>query len=1461
MVEVYTGGRRTSATGAIFKRELKTSDTIQGSGIVDVAISPRMPDIYDGQGTFHNIFEKSVDGNNLEAGEISLGNSYASCHYIIETPVKAAPTFGAGDLIGLDLNLYHDDLNFNQSQSLADIEIYKFNREISGLTRGTFGVPDTENLIVGSSRYTREVLISDSFNSEYVSSTGVNLQNEKTGEIFLEVEDAFNISKGNIDVESAAAYEGCSAKSLSTFRKRYCVYSEKYGRYICKLKTVAPSGHGRYVVPSRGMRAWRNDPEFYRPAIDRAFCLESHDKEWWDSHKTQDLMQYVTEQSRIQTSFDVESNVTPQNSIFDRVVTMGDVYTNTRDDEGNPIFSNMAKAHFTKDSESGSGMNMRCFFDHDKTFSEDAQSVMCTMRLPKPLQIAREDEESDEMNSLEVDIRFSIKSLSKQHISSVSDSDKFGFNILRAFGIMVATRPPRGNHEGLGQYIRLMNQVSVTDHNNPVSGETENLYNGFVIMRNDVGGAENDNPNDGDLKIHWSGKAGSGSKGWSAVAAGANRTKDMAYIMKDGADNDSNPDSGGGDALDADYVDELQPNDSTKPTLETKEYYTCKLLINDKNSAGAMDCRWVILDNNENIIATRKVRHVGGSPTSTTHLTQSFPQYLTLFVHNCDVGGYDELLSTDTGAIYNTNGVSTDVDVVIDSIKITGFEATTANMSTAPRNLTRQAGFISGSDIGAIDTDGTFTVGSTMPTFADTLPVPTYLSFGTKSDVFASSQKVNVFMGDYSCVNPKFSDASDNAKSMSVDDSGGRDSGQANLNHKNSDVILRMPQHGGTAPKLGVWCCDGSDDNINDGRNNNDALLLEGTNYVDDFTKKGFFTIDFASTTDPANYIARENPMFSTKITEINSKNTVQVLNPNVLKGFDDDEFIIYRAGYAYGTDMIKTVSLKNGKTVGPSMNFEENIVNADDGSTPLVVDKYLNELYISPKRFWFLLEIYHLDTTNNERLPDKSYGYALLQNGAILPGDTVRGITFNESLYSDTAGDSNRWNLDFADKGGLVENTIDYGYGAYEEEAVTVDSESGQGYIAKYVPQANYQAISLDGLIEKEKGRLTKPDEKISLYVKASEETDGICSIRTSNYSLTASDPFFTFYYVDGLPTIEDFKISPNKDNPVFPDFEWSSKDDDLWYGFLMFSDTEIKHQYHDAVAVIHLNETDVSSTSNIKLKRYDGVHNGTEVESTAIGGTMATSTEGLAGNALLTDASEGCFVTFADNTYTQDWGRNEFSVVAHFTCDSIAHTGFIVGKFGEFDLSVDTSGNVNAAITPQGGTEVTLKSTSVINTDGETPTNVILTFDRNLVSGNVKLFINGKLEDQSGLRTAAGSANNWKSDTNLANDASARLTIGIEPVDGTGAPSANGFSGKIEEIVLYSKAIYPVVPKTGKFTFTKPIEELSVAPIATGISNVARLFIKDYHNIRGTSSTQVAASSNIAYKKAGFGLRTDTG
>ena len=54
----FYGGRRVSATGAIFKRELKTSDSIQGSSIVDTPVAPQFGDIYDGQAAFFPALER-----------------------------------------------------------------------------------------------------------------------------------------------------------------------------------------------------------------------------------------------------------------------------------------------------------------------------------------------------------------------------------------------------------------------------------------------------------------------------------------------------------------------------------------------------------------------------------------------------------------------------------------------------------------------------------------------------------------------------------------------------------------------------------------------------------------------------------------------------------------------------------------------------------------------------------------------------------------------------------------------------------------------------------------------------------------------------------------------------------------------------------------------------------------------------------------------------------------------------------------------------------------------------------------------------------------------------------------------------------------------------------------------------------------------------------------------------------
>ena len=73
------------------------------------------------------------------------------------------------------------------------------------------------------------------------------------------------------------------------------------------------------------------------------------------------------------------------------------------------------------------------------------------------------------------------------------------------------------------------------------------------------------------------------------------------------------------------------------------------------------------------------------------------------------------------------------------------------------------------------------------------------------------------------------------------------------------------------------------------------------------------------------------------------------------------------------------------------------------------------------------------------------------------------------------------------------------------------------------------------------------------------------------------------------------------------------------------------------------------------------------------------------------------------------------------------------------------------------------------------------------------------------------------------------------------------------MEELVIYKTCIYPVVPSDGKLVFDKPLKELRDG---TPISNNVRLFVKDYHNIRGSTTDEVAASSPVSFRKAAFRL-----
>ena len=74
------------------------------------------------------------------------------------------------------------------------------------------------------------------------------------------------------------------------------------------------------------------------------------------------------------------------------------------------------------------------------------------------------------------------------------------------------------------------------------------------------------------------------------------------------------------------------------------------------------------------------------------------------------------------------------------------------------------------------------------------------------------------------------------------------------------------------------------------------------------------------------------------------------------------------------------------------------------------------------------------------------------------------------------------------------------------------------------------------------------------------------------------------------------------------------------------------------------------------------------------------------------------------------------------------------------------------------------------------------------------------------------------------------------------------------MEEFVYYPHVIYPINPADGTFTWSKPVSDID--DDGKPISYFARLFVKDYHNIRGTSVEEVGMSPTLTIHKAGVEL-----
>ena len=485
--------------------------------------------------------------------------------------------------------------------------------------------------------------------------------------------------------------------------------------------------------------------------------------------------------------------------------------------------------------------------------------------------------------------------------------------------------------------------------------------------------------------------------------------------------------------------------------------------------------------------------------------------------------------------------------------------------------------------------------------------------------------------------------------------------------------------------------------------------------------------------------------------------------------------------------------------------------------------------------------------------LPERSF-----QNVVGITEKGTYGTTLNESLYNDGAN-INSWSLEaFEDSKESVVILNDYGLGAFDK-----DSESGghAGFLPLNIQgdTGKYKELDVSGVISKDNPEFgdtltfimstDDPAENFKINVDTEAGTNPI-------YMLAALE--------DELMEAPILKLQPNKENAFYPDFTWDSSDKDSWYGFLIISDENIYNQYHSAVIHYPFNESGSHGTAaSAPIENISGI-------TTTIAGPLYN-VEGLAGYALDFDGDNDYVeCNTAGPNYTTNGSdptsscTTEMSVVAHIVPDNASDNRYIIAQHvysGEsishdkFYLRLNSSNQIEARVAFDTGTDdgVLLTSSSIIPADGEIPTNIILTVDTTLKSGNVKLFINGKLEDQTGLRTTAGSTNNWKTGQSI-NGGNGTVRIG-----GHVLYDDSSFDGKLEEMVIYKKCIYPVVPLDGTYKYTKASSELVAnQSIAQPKSNTAKIFIKDYHNIRGKTNDDVATSSQISWRKASFALDT---
>ena len=633
-----------------------------------------------------------------------------------------------------------------------------------------------------------------------------------------------------------------------------------------------------------------------------------------------------------------------------------------------------------------------------------------------------------------------------------------------------------------------------------------------------------------------------------------------------------------------------------------------------------------------------------------------------------------------------------------------------------------------------------------------------------------------------------------------------------------------------------------------------DGWSANPRNDVNGFSQKGLVEIS-SNINFNSDHDKRECQWVSSKVLKITGQDSSQItftVDKNIIFDIPEDiNFIVYTAGSAWTEantnhticKVLRQDKTENSVTLMYSAGKALSSYDADD----------IPFMWISPELYWLVFQ-----TDADGGVPERGYESVVLldTSPASTSGGKGLGTTYNEFSFFASGGSTaynNGWSIELDGSNTVLEDK-DYGYHSLSETGEEAPAQ--RGYVEEFTVDLEgtdtVNTVELDNLMLHHSDLSASGErglDRICLMIQPKTQTsEQELNIYSSKDSTTTKRPRLIVKYKDELPSVKDFTVKPNKENSFYPEFNWNCGDDDLWYGFISVDTVNIYNQYHNAIIHYPFNEVGAhKSAATAPTEKISGL-------TTGITGPLHNA-EGLAGYSLEFDGGDD-FVecnTGAGSDPTSAC-TTEMSAVVHIIPDNTSDLQYIIaqtnGPVEKFHLLKNTSNQIEARVHYGAGSNyVDLVSSSVVITDGQTPTSIILTVDTTLKYGNIKLFINGKLEDSSGMSTTTGGVNNWKIGNNIHGGNSA-LYIGNNNA------KSDGFDGKIEEVVVYKKCLYPVSPKEDSFVFTKPLKEVSSSNNASSQSYIGKIFLKDYHNIRGSLPKEVATTSTVSWRKAGFAL-----